>query len=144
MENQPNGRVLTEHEYADVLAAKDARRDANFSIMSAVNETLISEQRTTGGEIFPGWKDINSYFPYPTNGDNRILHVRISPVDGSRKIRISMRELDREKMLDERKRVSFGSETQSQLRILLEPTLIPGTKSSILKVLKKELPKPKI
>ena len=143
MENEPQQRMLTEREYALYLAAKNARRDKIFKTMSAVSKTLTQEGITAGAEVFPGWKDVNCYFPYHTNPGNTVLHIRLSPVeDDKRKLTVTMRELNSEIMVDERKRVSIGAESQSQIRIVLEPTLIPNRSSSVIKLLKKELSKP--
>jgi hypothetical protein len=143
MEYQPRNRMLTEEEYAKFLTVKDAKREAVFNLMCTVNTTLVEAGRTTGAEIFRGWKDINSYFPGYNNGTNT-LHVRLSSVENNkRKLTITMRELDSRLMEEERKRVSLGLEYDSVVRTVLEPTLISGTPSSVIRLLKNELPEPK-
>lgn len=135
-----NGRMLSEEEYKKHVDIKDRKRARMRKAMEGANEALIEEGRTAGAKIHTGWKNIDSYFPY--NPDS-ILHVEISPVaDNNRKLRIAIRELDSARWEEERKLVSYGAEHQSVTRTILEPTLIPNGRSSIIKLLRAELPLP--
>lgn len=136
------GRGMTNREYEQLIATKDARRAAIAETMTQVNDALAKEGRTTGAEIVPGWKDVNGFFPYGTSPGNRILHVRLSPVLDDGMIKLSIRELDREKMLEDRKLTSTGDEHQALVRIIKEPTLIPDAASSIIELVRAELPLP--
>lgn len=84
-------KILSEKEYASILAKKNAKRAAMLATMTRINEALIGDGLTTGAVIYPGWKDINSYFPLPS----AVLHVQLNPVpDNKRKLMITMKILD--------------------------------------------------
>jgi hypothetical protein len=142
-----NGRVLSDYDYEKLVEAKNKRRTAMLATMARVNEALVADGRTTGAQIHAGWKDINSYFPLPPANpeeDKKVLHVQLSPIpDNKRKLRITIRELNCALWEEEIKIVSYGAEHQSVTRIILESTLIPNRRASIIDRLRRELPLPK-
>ncbi len=137
-------KIRTEKDQAVIDAEKDARRDAIAKTMTKANKALIRDGRTTGGEIHLGWKAVDCFFLYEKNPGNRVLHIRLNPVeDDQGSLSVTMRELDRAIMLEERQRTSIGDEHQAVVRIVRGPTLIPNTPASIARLLRQELPLPK-
>lgn len=131
--------LYSETELAAILARQNARKAIISRTLAKANQALIKEGITTGGEIHLGWNAVDCFFLYDGPGD-RVLHIRVRPVpDDKRKLKITMRELDRERMLEERQRVSTGDEHQALVRTILEPTLIPNNSASITKLLRQEL-----
>lgn len=135
---------LTQEQFDNLVLAKDERRTQILETMTQISEALVTDGISHDAEITPGWKDVNSFFPFGDEGE-KILHVRLSPVlDNANLLTISIRELDKEKMLEERKRTSTGDEHLAEIRRILEPSLIPNDRVYITGLIKAELPAVKV
>lgn len=112
----PNAPIFSDAQYKAELAKLEPFRTSAFGIMQGVRLDLIAQGLTTElAEVYKGWKRIDCYFPRIDDPD-KIIHLQLAAAKRSSIVDVMVREMDREKMLKERERVSAGDEHAAVIR----------------------------